>query len=122
MPWTTCLDLDDLPLNLSLLSLLLLGLLLLSLLCLLLLSLLLLLLLSLLLLLYGRALTMKRSYGGSGIDLGPQLARRLAGARLQKCQKIGGQGGVVRASGEDKDFISYLLLAKRAGGCCFRNF
>src|SRR5271163_1359687 len=47
MPWTTCLDLDDLPLNLSLL---LLGLLLLSLLCLLLLSLLLLLLLSLLLL------------------------------------------------------------------------
>src|SRR5271154_7508361 len=50
MPWTTCLDLDDLPLNLSLLSLLLLGLLLLSLLCLLLLSLLLLLLLSLLLL------------------------------------------------------------------------
>ena len=47
MPWTTCLDLEDLPLNLSLL---LLGLLLLSLLCLLLLSLLLLLLLSLLLL------------------------------------------------------------------------
>ena len=52
MPWTTCLDLDDLPLNLSLLSLMLLGLLLLSLLSLLLLSLLLLslLLLSLLLL------------------------------------------------------------------------
>ena len=72
--------------------------------------------------LYGRVLTMKRSYGGSGIDLGPQLARRLAGARLQKCQKTGGQGGVVRASGEDKDFRSYLLLAKRAGGCCFRNF
>src|SRR5271156_269911 len=42
MPWTTCLDLDDLPLNLSLLSLLLLGLLLLSLLSFLLLSLLLL--------------------------------------------------------------------------------
>jgi hypothetical protein len=26
---------------------------------------------------------------------------------------------MVRASGEDKYFRSYLLLAKRAGGCCF---
>ena len=65
---------------------------------------------------------MIRSYGGSGIDLGPQLARRLAGARLRKCQKTGGQGGMVRASGEDNYFRSYLPLAKRAGGYCFRNF
>jgi len=72
--------------------------------------------------LYGRVLTIKRSYGGSGIDLGLQLARRLAGAGLQKCRKTGGQGGVARASGEDKYFRSYLLLAKRAGGCCFSNF
>src|SRR5271169_2489601 len=72
--------------------------------------------------LHGRTFTMERSYGGSGIDLGPQLARRLAGARLQKCRKTGGWGGVARASREDKDFRSYLLLAKRAGGCCFRNF
>src|SRR5256714_14494622 len=72
--------------------------------------------------LYGRVLTIKRSYGGSGIDLGLQLARRLAGAGMQKCRKTGGQGGVARASGGDKYFRSYLLLAKRAGGCCFSNF
>jgi hypothetical protein len=29
---------------------------------------------------------------------------------------------MVRASGEDKYFKSYLLLARRAGGYYFRNF
>jgi hypothetical protein len=42
--------------------------------------------------------------------------------QLIKISKIGGQGGTMRVSGEDKDFRYYLLLAKRMGGYCFRNF
>jgi hypothetical protein len=41
---------------------------------------------------------------------------------IEKYRKTGGQGRIVRAYGEDKDFKSYLLLAKRAGGYYFRNF
>src|SRR5271163_3227603 len=76
MPWTTCLDLDDLPLNLSLLSLMLLGLLLLSLLSLLLLSLLLLSLLLLSLLLLSLLLLSLLDTIWQGLDYEKKLRRQ----------------------------------------------